>query len=197
MTMLDACACGSGLRRSRCCGLDAAALPPAEVGRHLLPLLQQAAQARQAGDDAAAERLCLDMLELSPGQPESLWMLSRLRDEQGGTEAAEALVRRLVQLTPNAVAATHDLALRLLRRGALADAEIHARNAVRIAPSDPQSHNLLGMVLTEAHQPVAGEFHYRRVLALRGSRDPILLANLAWCLKLQGRIAEARALYEE
>jgi tetratricopeptide (TPR) repeat protein len=35
------------------------------------------------------------------------------------------------------------------------------------------------------------------VLALTGRRDPILLANLAWCLKNQGRMEEARSLYTE
>ena len=55
----------------------------------------------------------------------------------------------------------------------------------------------MGMILTEANRPQVGEYHYRRVLALTGARDPILLANLAWNLKIQGRIAEARAFYEE
>ncbi len=190
------CACGSGLRQVRCCSLDMATLAPPEASRHLLPLVERAAQARRQGADATAERLCLEVLELSPGQPDMLWMLSRLR-ESNRPIATEALVGRIVALDPNNVAATQDLALRLLRRGALAEAELHARNAVRIAPADPQSHRLLGMVLTEAHQPVTGEFHYRRVLELSGTRDPILIANLAWCLKLQSRMGEARALYEE
>ena len=55
----------------------------------------------------------------------------------------------------------------------------------------------MGMILTEAQRPHVGEFHYRRVLEISGARDPILLANLAWNLKCQGRIAEARELYNE
>ncbi len=199
MALVDVrlCACDSGLRQLRCCSLDLSTLAPPEAGRHLMPLIERAIQSRQKGADGAAERICLDVLELLPGQPEMLWMLSRLRDAGGRQVAVEALLGRLVALNPNHVPATHDIALRLLRRGALAEAEVHARNAVRIAPGDPQSHNLLGLVLTESHQPVGGEFHYRRVLELAGHRDPILLANLAWCLKLQGRMEEARALYGE
>ncbi len=34
-------------------------------------------------------------------------------------------------------------------------------------------------------------------MRLSGGRDPILLANLAWSLKNQGRMEEARELYEE
>jgi len=50
----------------------------------------------------------------------------------------------------------------------------------------------MGMILTEAQRPHIGEFHYRRALEISGVGDPILLANLAWNLKCQGRIAEAR-----
>jgi hypothetical protein len=84
-----------------------------------------------------------------------------------------------------------------LKKGAIAEAEIHARNAVPVAPENPQSHNLMGMVMTEANRPQIGEYHYRKVLALTQQRDPILLANLAWNLKNQGRMAESRDLYEE
>ncbi|MDE8344962.1 MAG: sulfotransferase, partial [Acidocella sp.] len=83
----------------------------------------------------------------------------------------------------------------LLAKRDLAEAERHARNAVRIAPQIAQSHNLMGLVLTEANRPVIGEYHYRRVLDLAGRDEPITLANLAWNLKNQGRTAEARALY--
>src|SRR5581483_3829293 len=85
----------------------------------------------------------------------------------------------------------------LFGRGAVLEAETHARNAVRIAPDNPQSHYLLAMVLTEANRPRIGEYHYRKALELSRGRDPILLANLAWNLKNQGRTAEARELYRE
>jgi tetratricopeptide (TPR) repeat protein len=55
----------------------------------------------------------------------------------------------------------------------------------------------MGMIMTEANRPQIGEYHYRRVMELSGSRDPILLANLAWNLKNQGRMEEARELYKE
>ena len=79
----------------------------------------------------------------------------------------------------------------------MAEAEVHARNAVRLAPADSQSHNLMGMIMTEAQRPQVGEHHYRRVMELVGQPNPILYANLAWNLKNQGRIDEARQLYEQ
>jgi tetratricopeptide (TPR) repeat protein len=191
------CTCGSGLRAARCCGLDIAALPPPGAGAPLLPLVERAAELERRGVPADAERLCRQVIELMPGQPDALSILYRICQADGRAAAAEALLRRIVLLHPNTFWATHQLGLGLLGKGAVAEAEIHARNAVRIAPENAQAHNLLGMVLTEANRPQIGEYHYGRVIALTGRRDPILLANLAWNLKNQGRIGEARRLYEE
>jgi tetratricopeptide (TPR) repeat protein len=172
-------------------------LPPPEATRHLVPLVERALQAHRQGAVETAERLCLDVLELAPDRPGALSVLYEIRKVQGNTRAAEALIRRIVALDPNNLVATNELTLILLGRGSLAEAEVHARNAIRIAPENPQAHNLMGMIMTEANRPQIGEYHYRRVLELSGARDPILLANLAWNLKNQGRMAEARELYEE
>ncbi len=124
-------------------------------------------------------------------------MLYDIRKAEGRGPATEALIRRIVALEPNNFWATNEVALLLMNKGDLIEAERHARNAVRIAPENPQAHNLMGMILTEAHRPAVGEYHYRRALELASARDPILLANLAWCLKSQGKMTEARALYQE
>jgi tetratricopeptide (TPR) repeat protein len=172
-------------------------LTPPEATRHLVPLVERAIQAHRQGADETAERLCLDVLELAPDRPGALSVLYDIRKAQGNARAAETLIRRIVALDPNNLVATNELALILLGNGNLAEAELHARNAVRIAPENPQAHNLMGMIMTEANRPQIGEYHYRRVLELTGQRDPILLANLAWNLKNQGRMKEARQLYEE
>jgi len=172
-------------------------LGPAEASRHLLPLVDRAIALHGQGGLGEAEQICLDVLELSPGQGGALAVLYQIRKATGPLSAAEALVRRLVAVNSNNVWATQELALLLFGKGDLAEAEIHARNAVRIAPTDPQSHNLMGMILTEANRPQIGEYHYRRVLELTGQREAILLANLAWNLKNQGKMAESRKLYAE
>jgi tetratricopeptide (TPR) repeat protein len=187
------CPCGSGLRYARCCGLDwTAPWPQSELATDLVG--QQAALA--AGDKAKVERQLVEILERSPKHVSALALLHELRVGEGRA-AAEALLARIVRLDPNNLPATQALALSLFNRGALAEAEHHARNAVRIGPSDVQSHNLMGMIMTEAHRPQAGEHHYRWTMKLIGSPSPILIANLAWNLKNQGRMAESRALYEE
>lgn len=191
------CVCGSGLRPLRCCELDLRTLGPASVSRHLLPLVDHAIACHGRGEFAQAERLCLEVLELAPGQGGALAVLYQMRKAQGVFPAAEVLIRRLAAIDPNNVWATQELALLLFGKGDHFEAEIHARNAVRIAPTDAQSHNLMGMIMTETNRPQIGEFHYRKAMELFGHRQPILLANLAWNLKNQGKMAEARALYEE
>jgi tetratricopeptide (TPR) repeat protein len=197
MTTDQHCVCGSGLRAIRCCQLEVARLPTREAVRPLLPVVERVVQLHDQGQSIQAEKLCLEVLELVPGQFDALSVLYRIRTAQKQGRAAEVLLRRIVALHPNTFWATNDLTLLLMRKGAIAEAEIHARNAVRIAPENPQAHNLMGMIMTEANRPQIGEFHYRRVLELSGRRDPIVLANLAWNLKNQGKISQSRALYEE
>jgi tetratricopeptide (TPR) repeat protein len=168
-----------------------------EAARHLVPLIERARQSFRHGQTAAAEQLCIEILDLAPDHFGALEILFRLRQSQGRPRAAEVLLRRLVRLHPNEAGLTRELAAMLMNKGDLAGAEAHARNAVRVAPTDPSAHNVMGMILTESFRPQAGEYHYRRVLELSGKRDPVVLANLAWNLKSQGRIAEARALYQE
>lgn len=193
----ELCRCGSGLRALRCCSMGPGALPPPASARHLVPLVERAIQAHRHGAPETAEKLALEVLELAPDRPGALSVLYEIRKGQGNARAAEALARRLVAIDPNNFAATNELALLLLNKGDLAEAEVQARNAVRIAPENPQAHNLMGMILTEAQRAHVGEFHYRRALELSEARDAILLANLAWNLKNQGRMEESRALYEE
>jgi tetratricopeptide (TPR) repeat protein len=189
------CPCGSKLRRLRCCALDMTQLSPMDATAAVIPLLQAAEKAFAAQDNAAGEAALLQALELAPGREDALMALYRLRRSEQIMPAAEALVRRVVSINPNNFAATNELTLMLLGRGALAEAENHARNAIRIAPRNPQAHNLMGLVLTEGNRPLIGEYHYRQVLELAEREEPITLANLAWNLKSQGRMEEARALY--
>lgn len=191
------CECGSGLTPVRCCALDFAQLGAREANRHLEPLEERAAQARAEGREPEAERLLLDVLELAPGRIPALTSLYEIRKGQKNAKAALALIRRIVGLDPNNFWATNELALTLLGQGDALKALHHARNAVRIGPQNAQSHYLMGMALTEANRPAIGEYHYQRALELSGTREPVVLANMALCLKNQGKMEPARALYAE
>lgn len=191
------CACGSGLTAARCCELNPASLGAAEASRQLVPLEERATEANRSGSVDEAERLAIDVLELAPRRTGALSVLYAIRKAQQNNTAALALIRRVVDLEPNNFWATNELALLLLRQGDIGGALRRARHAIRIAPENAQSHYLMGMALTEAHKPAAGEYHFWRALEISGSREPAVLANLALCLKNQGKMTEARALYEE
>ncbi len=163
----------------------------------MAPELGRARAALAASDEAETERLLVELLERSPKHVGALTLLYELRSRQNRIAAAEALLKRIVRLDPNNLPMTQALALQLFAKGALAEAEVHARNAVRIAPTDAQSHNLMGMIMTEAQRPQVGEHHYRQAMKLLATSSPILIANLAWNLKNQGRMAESRKLYED
>jgi tetratricopeptide (TPR) repeat protein len=182
------------LRSDRCCALDWS-IPPAASRE--TPEIDRARAALGAGNVAEAARLLIDLLEQFPRHLGALTLLYQIRSAENETMAAEALLARIVRLDPNDLAATQALAALLFGRGALAEAEVHARNAVRLSPADGQSHNLMGMIMTEAQRPQVGEYHYRRVMELLGTPNAILYANLAWNLKNQGRIDESRKLYEQ
>ncbi|HXZ15917.1 MAG TPA: sulfotransferase [Roseiarcus sp.] len=188
----EPCPCGSGLRHKRCCGLDWAATWPGET-----PDLGPVRTVLAAGKRSEAEQRLVALLESSPRDGGALALLYELRLAEDKPAAAEALLARIVRLDPNNLAATQTLALMLFNKGALVEAEYHARNAVRIAPTDAQSHNLMGMIMTEAHRPHVGEHHYRAAMRLMAKPSPILTANLAWNLRNQGRMGESRAFYEE
>ena len=189
------CACGSGLRAERCCALAPDYMAPLAAKEALERLVKKASKALANGDVATAEARALEALETAPRLPGALAVLYQIRHQAGQEQAALALLQRLVGVDPNNIDATQELAMLLFQKGDLPAAEHQARNAIRLAPTHARSHNLMGMILTEAQRPHIGEFHYRRVLEISGDRDPILLANLAWNLKCQGKIAEARELY--
>jgi tetratricopeptide (TPR) repeat protein len=180
-----------------CCGPRSGASRPPPAPHLLEPLVGRAAQALRQGSLPAAERAAINVLDLAPDNTAALAVLFQVRKATGPASAAEALIRRLVALDPASVWALNEITLLLLARQSPDEAEPYARSAVRIAPGEARSHSLMGVVLTEQSKPQVGEYHYRQVLQLSATRDPILLANLALNLKKQGRMEESRALYRE
>ena len=158
--------------------------------RPLQPVLGEALV--RAGKD---EALLLAVLELAPTHPDALLALHARRAAEGQGVAARVLLERYVAHHPNDPRARSELALLLMQEGE--DGIEHARSAVRLAPLSPRAHDVLGMVLIEAHRAQAGAWHCARAVALSERRDPALLANMAWGLKAEGRLDEARAAYRE
>ena len=194
------CSCGSGLRQIRCCALDPAALPDPESLEILNPLAAEATRLFNEKKTSEAESLALKLLDVAPNHRLALRVLFELRKAENRFPATEMLARRLAGLpTGNAgqaAAANLALAQLLIGQGRHADAEPAARIALKNSPRDTTAHHALGVIFTETGQSRQGEQHYRRALALHQREDGMLLGNLAWNLKLQGRLQEAAAIYE-
>ncbi|MGC9269086.1 sulfotransferase [Acidiphilium sp.] len=190
------CACGSGLRARRCCGLDAGGLPDPTHHTALEPLVEQARTARAGNRNREAERHILQILDLAPHHREALRLLFELRRAEGRLAAAEALIARIASLPPDVAAAHVQHAQLLINQSRHAEAEAPARRALQLLPRDPTIHHILGIIFTETNRLIAGERHYRLALGFADQRDAALLGNLAWNLKQQGRLDEAATTYD-
>ena len=182
--------------------MDPATASPPGSAVLLAPQIQAAETAREEGEADRAVALLREVLELAPWAPAALAVLARIHQQAGRLGAAAVLLARIIAVDPANHTAIREAARVALNRGDIAGALDHARRAVRADPLSADSHNLLGLALTEANRPVPGEHHYRRALELTartdgGQREKLVLANLAWNLKTQGRIVESRALYAE
>ena len=145
-----------------------------------------------------AEGLALKILDAVPNQRTALRVLFEIRHAQKRTKAADALGARLAGLPGTAALralANGQYAQYLVAQGRHALALPFGKAAVKAAPKAAQAQHVLGVVLTETGAVLAGERHYRRALALLEPQDGMALGNLAWNLKLQGRLSEAEAIY--
>ena len=190
------CACGSGLRRARCCAFDVAAGPDPAHYAILETLAEIMQAARTAGKNREAERHALALLDLAPLHHQGLRILFEIRRDEGRAVAAEALIRRLAALDPPSAQFHFQHAQLLISQGRHAEAETSARVALMLAPRDAAAHHLAGIVFTETGRLLPGEQHYRLALGLLDAADLAILGNLAWNLKLQGRLAESATLYD-
>ena len=190
------CPCGSGLKHKSCCGLTGVQPPRPEEARQFEEAFRNAAAALDAGDTARATQVCISILTQLPGHVRALKLLAQLRRRDNQAEAVEKLLLRAFQANPNDDGTACDLALHYFQKRDYPNAERHARYGVRLAPTNAQAHNLMGMILTEQHRLPAGEYHYRRALELH---PPVgkLCANLALNLKQQGKVEEAEAFYRQ
>jgi tetratricopeptide (TPR) repeat protein len=180
--------------------MDLAALPEPASAALLDIQAQEATKRFNEKKYAEAEALALQLLDLAPNQRLALRVVFEIRKAQNRTKPAEILARRLAAL-PGApavrAAANTQLAQYIISQGRYADAYDAAAAALIAAPRDASTHHVLGVVLTETGRIQPGEAHYRRALELLGREDGLVLANLAWNLKLQGRLDEAAEVYEK
>lgn len=194
------CLCGSLLRAKRCCEADQAQWP----GQDAVALLDdKAVEATKFFNEKKydeAEALALKILDAVPNQRATLRVLFEIRNAQKRFKAADALGARLAGLpgsAPLRAQANGQYAQYLIGQGRHEEALPFAAAALKATPKAAQMHHVMGVAFTETGALLAGERHYRRALALLGREDGMVIGNLAWNLKLQGKLSEAEALYDK
>lgn len=200
MTSELLCVCGSGLRAVRCCESDPAQWPGLDAAALLDKDAARAAEAFNKKQHDEAESLALTILDAIPNHRVALRVLFELRRTQKRFKTADIIGARYADApgTPAQRAeATERFAQYLIGQGAHARAQPFAARLVKSRPRVAAAHHMMGVVLTETGSLLAGEQHYRQALALSETQDGVVLANLAWNLKCQGRLQEALALYDQ
>jgi tetratricopeptide (TPR) repeat protein len=149
------------------------------------------------GSGLKADRCCaLDWSTPWPRQaPHQVAGQARAAFAAGDRAAAEQLLIQAIEAAPldaGALRALYDL-----RADRPSAAESLLIRIVRLEPDNPSAQALLGRLLSETHRPQRAEPHLRRALALSPKPGAALLADLAWTLRNQGRMAESRRLFEQ
>jgi tetratricopeptide (TPR) repeat protein len=145
-----------------------------------------------------AEALSLKLLDLAPNHRLALRVMFEIRKAQQRHPAAGVLGARLAALPGPAHAratANTQYAQYLVGQGRHEDAKAPAAEALKAGPKDASAQHMMGVVLTETGNLLAGEQHYRRAIKLLGREDELAFSNLAWNLRQQGRLDEAAELY--
>jgi len=152
----------------------------------------------ECGSGLKADRCCaLDWSRPWPRTaPAQVAGQARVAFAAGDRPTAERLLIEAIEAAPldaGALRALYDL------RGATrpAAAEALLTRIARIEPDNPAAHTLLGQLLSETHRPQLAEPHFRRAMALSPKPGAGLIADLAWSLRNQGRMAESRRLFEQ
>lgn len=163
------------------------------VDQVIIPQLAKARALMDAGDLAAVQRICQQLLHVSPGDWRVLHMLALLALRSG--KAAEAISLLLTALQRGRSAILHsDLAVALMSVGRSADAISHFRASASLAPDSPDAHHNLGLALQLTGDLAGAEASFLRAVQVAPQRWQGWAA-LAHVRQLRGLFAEALADY--
>lgn len=115
---------------------------------------------------------------------------------RGDVKGAAEVLTGIIASDRSADWAYNDLITLFASHGRRGEAEKLARRALAANPDNAGAHDRMGTLLSELHDLPAGEWHFRRALALSGP-EAATLANLGLNLMQQGRTTEAEAAFAD
>jgi Flp pilus assembly protein TadD len=183
--------------KSRAPGQPGAGKRTPQVLKTLENLVAQGNTALGGGNIVLAQLRAKQALQQFPEYVPALLLLRQcLAMAESGSEAHEDVLRRILQLDPNDLMAATELCTMLFNKGETEECEALARSCLRLMPLNPTLQSVMGLLLSQRGRPAAGEFHFRRVIELDGEK-PVVANNLAYCLKLQGKLDESEEWYRK
>jgi Tfp pilus assembly protein PilF len=154
-----------------------------------------ARRAIEAGRLDDAYRLAAEALRAKRDDIAALEIRAVVETERGDFALAEASLRAALTAAPHKRWPYADLARLLLRMDRAADAEDVARSALIADAANPDAHAMLATLLADRGMLIAATMHFERAIALAG-KHPQLLDGLGHALLRQGRLDEARPVFE-
>ena len=138
--------------------------------------LAQAHQCLANGKVPDAIRLCAEVLERAPRNPDALWLLATARLMEGRADLAVPLLERAAAAVPDRGSVLESLGLAYLMAGNYAAAERVLRNALALPGAPPSVRMRLGLALMHQgdHSAAIGELG--RTVTLDGANPEAHLA---------------------
>jgi tetratricopeptide (TPR) repeat protein len=150
---------------------------------------QQAFQAHQAGRLEEAEELYLRVLQKTPKDMESLYLLGTLKSQLSKFEEAKKYLKRALELQPGHPETLNNLGLTYRGQRRSEEAVAYYRKALAVRPDFADAHSNLASTLEVMGKFDEAEFHVREALRL----DP-LHPNAHYTL---GLVLSAKDRFEE
>lgn len=156
--------------------------------------LQHALKLQQSGQLDAAAKICLQLVNNAPREPDPLHVLGLIRKQQGLSEDAERWLRESIELAPERANFHANLGNLMSNLARYAEAEVSYRRALALDDRFRSARLGLARALNSAGAYTGAEEECRRLLAANAN-DAEAMAALGVALAGQDRHADAEMAY--
>lgn len=183
-------------KRDRQSELPGSSAPPERQNGHVLSLLQKGHQLHQSGNLKAAQATYQEILQLSPDNPDALYLLGSLALQTGNVEPAIKLLSRAITAFPENPLYYLALGNALFNNQRPEDAIVNFKKAIMLAPDRHDAHNNLGNVFTSLGRFDEAISSYRKAVDVDPSFS-MAHCNLGHALHGAGYLKESLACYRK